>query len=343
MQLLLQSTIYFGICMTICGYSAVAEASSAQQFSETRKAKRILELQQKEPSVQVHVQKTPTVPVEKIELSTIERQVLSGINRIRAANNVPQLHNNTALRAAAEQQLRTGRKEYSNEQLSKDIQVYFSFPAHTSETNDCNCKGTTSVYRQLRLPLTAFSQGVRSITNEKNIVSNDVQYIGVRVLNNELNILLAGQEIVPIHIANNASIQRSRQAVIDLMNNERKTYGLTMLHINEHLQTSAQAYAERMWNERFYGHTAPDGGDLEERIEATGFFEVDLDNCNCNRIDFAIGENIAKGQTTPAEVVKDWMNSPGHRKNILSKEFTSIGIGYYGNRWVQHFGTKIKR
>ncbi len=56
----------------------------------------------------------------------------------------------------------------------------------------------------------------------------------------------------------------------------------------------------------------------------------------------AAGENIAKGQRTPAEVMKGWMNSPGHRANILSSSYTEIGVGYVTDSngtayWVQHF------
>ncbi|MBR2563318.1 MAG: serine protease, partial [Paenibacillus sp.] len=49
------------------------------------------------------------------------------------------------------------------------------------------------------------------------------------------------------------------------------------------------------------------------------------------------GENIAKGQKTPQEVVTAWMNSVGHRANILSKNFTHIGVGYYNGYWAQEF------
>jgi uncharacterized protein YkwD len=59
--------------------------------------------------------------------------------------------------------------------------------------------------------------------------------------------------------------------------------------------------------------------------------------CRC-RPKFAVGENIAVGQLTPKEVMKDWMNSPGHRKNILHSEFAEIGIGLFGDYWVQNFG-----
>ncbi|MNO04115.1 Cysteine-rich secretory protein family protein [compost metagenome] len=49
------------------------------------------------------------------------------------------------------------------------------------------------------------------------------------------------------------------------------------------------------------------------------------------------GENIAKGQKDPAEVMAAWMNSPGHKQNILSPNYTKIGVAYYNGEWVQEF------
>lgn len=50
------------------------------------------------------------------------------------------------------------------------------------------------------------------------------------------------------------------------------------------------------------------------------------------------GQNIAAGQTSPEQVMNDWMQSPGHRANILKKEFRDLGVGFYQNTWVQDFG-----
>ncbi len=49
------------------------------------------------------------------------------------------------------------------------------------------------------------------------------------------------------------------------------------------------------------------------------------------------GENIAKGQTSPQQVMNDWMNSAGHRANILNSSFTKIGVAEYNGEWVQEF------
>ncbi|MGL5944276.1 MAG: CAP domain-containing protein [Waterburya sp.] len=51
-----------------------------------------------------------------------------------------------------------------------------------------------------------------------------------------------------------------------------------------------------------------------------------------------LGENVAQGQTTPTDVLDSWMNSSGHRENILNPNFTEIGVGYENNYWTQVFG-----
>jgi len=81
----------------------------------------------------------------------------------------------------------------------------------------------------------------------------------------------------------------------------------------------------------FYSHTSPEGTQPWDRAAAAGARHR------------SIGENIACGQRSPAEVVDGWMNSPGHRANILKPDFTHIGIGFAGGGpagtyWTQLFG-----
>ena len=59
--------------------------------------------------------------------------------------------------------------------------------------------------------------------------------------------------------------------------------------------------------------------------------------CSC-KPKYALGENLARGQLTAEEVVKDWMESPGHRRNMLEPKFTELGIGIFRDMWVQNFG-----
>ncbi|MCK8437704.1 stress protein [Streptomyces sp. D2-8] len=120
-------------------------------------------------------------------------------------------------------------------------------------------------------------------------------------------------------------------AMIDLTNRERARAGLPPLSADPLLTTAAQAHSADMVARAFYAHTAPDGGQPWDRAAAAG---------STRR---SIGENIACGQRSPADVVEGWMNSPGHRANILTPGFTHIGIGFAGGGragmyWTQLFG-----
>jgi uncharacterized protein YkwD len=120
--------------------------------------------------------------------------------------------------------------------------------------------------------------------------------------------------------------------VLQRVNDERTSYGLTALAPDAGLAEQAAAHACAMIHYGFFDHTNPDTGSTPmDRFAASGFEG------------YACGENIAAGQSTPAEVVTGWMNSPGHRANILSAAFTHLGIGIrqgglYRIYWVQLFG-----
>ncbi len=105
------------------------------------------------------------------------------------------------------------------------------------------------------------------------------------------------------------------------------------LRINPLLRNAARGHANDMATRNYYGHTSIDGRTPDQRVLAAGYRYV------------LVGENIAAGQPTPAEVMRDWMGSPGHCANILKADFRDIGIGYaftsstrYQHYWVQNFG-----
>ncbi|MBG0857538.1 TerD family protein [Streptomyces spinoverrucosus] len=128
-----------------------------------------------------------------------------------------------------------------------------------------------------------------------------------------------------------ADLTRTAADVIDLTNRERTRAGLPPLSSDPALARAAQAHSADMVARDFYSHTAPDGSQPWDRAAAAG---------STRR---SIGENIACGQRSPAEVVTGWMNSPGHRANILKPGFTHIGIGFAGGGragtyWTQLFG-----
>jgi uncharacterized protein YkwD len=122
-------------------------------------------------------------------------------------------------------------------------------------------------------------------------------------------------------------------AVLTLVNQERAKAGCQPLTADSRLATAARLHSEDMAARNFFNHTNPDGVTFDQRITKAGYKWS------------GAAENIAKGQTTPASVMDSWMNSPGHRANILNCGFKNIGIGVaYQNRtpiWTQDFGSPL--
>lgn len=117
------------------------------------------------------------------------------------------------------------------------------------------------------------------------------------------------------------------QQVVDLTNAERQKAGLQPLAVDTTLSKSAHDKSADMAKNNYFDHTSPTYGSPFDQMKANGISYR------------SAGENIAKGQQTPAEVVKAWMESPGHRANILNKNFTHIGVGFVenGSIWTQQF------
>ncbi|MDV2999456.1 MAG: hypothetical protein N5P05_001062 [Chroococcopsis gigantea SAG 12.99] len=114
--------------------------------------------------------------------------------------------------------------------------------------------------------------------------------------------------------------------VIKLTNGVRGQKNLKPLQVNCQLYEAAQKHTLDMLKAKKISHKGSDNSTLATRIQ---------------RVDYqysVVGENVASGQRSASEVVKDWMNSAGHRKNILNPEFTEIGVGYANNYWTQVFG-----
>lgn len=126
-------------------------------------------------------------------------------------------------------------------------------------------------------------------------------------------------------------LARTVGEVIALTNSERAGAGLPPLAADPRLTAAAQAHSADMVTRAFYAHTSPDGREPWDRAAAAG---------SRHR---TVGENIACGQRSPAEVVRGWMDSPAHRANILKPAFTHLGVGFAGGGqdgtyWTQLFG-----
>ena len=122
------------------------------------------------------------------------------------------------------------------------------------------------------------------------------------------------------------------QQVLDLVNVERTSRGLTPVQFSSGLNEAARAHTQRQADAGDIFHTDPqDGSDPGVRISRVGY-------------EFSTwGENVAAGQQSPAAVMSAWMDSSGHCRNILNPGFTELGVGYvtggerYGKFWTQKF------
>jgi len=117
------------------------------------------------------------------------------------------------------------------------------------------------------------------------------------------------------------------QEILALVNQARAEQGLNPVTLNAELNKAAFDHSKDMVDNNYFDHTSQDGSSPWDRIGRTNYKGS------------ARAENIAAGQTTSKQVHDAWMSSPGHRKNILTKDINEMGIGRFGNTWTQVFGT----
>ena len=114
-------------------------------------------------------------------------------------------------------------------------------------------------------------------------------------------------------------------------NRRRAEHGLAPLAVDARLTAAAVAHGDDMARRGFFAHDSPDGRSVADRVQAAGYAYA------------VVAENLAAAQRTAAEVVQGWLDSPGHRRNLLSPDVTQIGVahtagGAYGTLWTQVFG-----
>lgn len=128
--------------------------------------------------------------------------------------------------------------------------------------------------------------------------------------------------------------------ILDYTNIERKKHGLVPLKLDNSLSYAARYHAKDMATENYFEHDSYDRRNGRLKKSCTIFDRIEA---------FAnygyLAENISAGKTDPEDVVRGWMKSEGHRKNILNKNMTLLGVGYYESEdseythyWVQNFG-----
>ncbi|MDP1421499.1 CAP domain-containing protein [Peribacillus simplex] len=150
---------------------------------------------------------------------------------------------------------------------------------------------------------------------------------------NDANQIRIGQIInLPTsnHTVNREESQSVEQQVLSLVNEERSKSGLPSLEMDSDISNVAILKSEDMRDNNYFNHTSPSYGSPFDMMKSFGI-----------SYEYA-GENIAAGQPSADAVMKSWMNSPGHKANILNKNYTHIGIGYvtggkYTHYWTQQF------
>ena len=121
------------------------------------------------------------------------------------------------------------------------------------------------------------------------------------------------------------SVSSLERQVVALVNQERAAYSLSPLTLSTDLSDGARIKSQDMRDNRYFDHNSPTYGTPFEMMRSLGITYR------------AAAENIAMGYRTAEAVVDGWMNSPGHRANILSDKYTEIGVGHVDGYWTQWF------
>ncbi|NEO36116.1 MAG: CAP domain-containing protein [Moorea sp. SIOASIH] len=148
------------------------------------------------------------------------------------------------------------------------------------------------------------------------------------------NTLQRGSQEQITVVTSSSSLAKFNTELLGLTNAERRKAGLPPLQLSAELSQAAQLHAEDMVRNGFFSHTGSDGSKISDRAKAAGYLYS------------YVGENIAAGYSTPAQTIRQWMGSTGHRRNILKPQYQEIGFGYvsdpsspYRHYWVQVFGS----
>lgn len=198
--------------------------------------------------------------------------------------------------------------------------------AHKDETNNTKVETDTA----------EITDTTKEKLTNKNKKANNTQH---EIVNNTNDATQAPQiinttetEVITPKPSNNVDSKANtfEERVIELCNEERQKNGLSPLTENSKLMELSRMKSEDMAINNYFSHTSPTYGDTFKMMETYGVTYANA------------GENIAAGQQTPEDVVKSWMNSEGHRANILSPDFNNIGVGMATNQkgdilWTQQF------
>lgn len=168
--------------------------------------------------------------------------------------------------------------------------------------------------------------------NTPPIIYNDFTLVPLRAVSEAsgADVLWDGDTRCVYITSRESSFNQWRKQVLELTNIEREKNNLSPLNWDNSLAELAEIHCKDMIDRDFFSHNNPDGETPFDRMKKYGIEY------------FSAGENIAAGQFSPQSVVESWMNSQGHRANILNPDFKSLGVavvkgGTYGIYWAQEF------
>ena len=189
-----------------------------------------------------------------------------------------------------------------------------------------------SVHTLLSTSANTYASIIHTVASGESMWKIAVKYqVGLSEIVNANPNISDPELIYPGQIINIPTIDTSvtdyENEVVRLVNQERVKNGLSALTQDWELSRVARFKSQDMKDNSYFSHTSPIYGSPFDMIKNFGISYR------------AAGENIAKGQATPQAVVNTWMNSSGHRANILNKSYKKIGVGYVsdGRFWTQMF------
>jgi len=275
-----------------------------------------------------------SIPDETVQYPEVE--VLNAVNDIRAKNGLEPLKWSNSLAAVA-------RAHSDNMAKNK----FFSHTDPSGQTASDRIKNAGISYRVMAENIAAGQTTANDVVNSwmqsdghrNNILNPNLTHLGVGLAaDNTSEYKFYWTQCFIGSASSNAKANTGtfEYEVFNLVNQERAKYGLPPVSWNEDLAVVAREHSKDMCDRGFFSHTNPSGKSPFDRIKRHG-------------ITYRIAaENIACGQDSPVSVMEAWMNSEGHRANILNGSLTELGVGVYindsgyGYYWTQNFRTPIQ-
>ncbi|MDQ0192910.1 CAP domain-containing protein [Paenibacillus wynnii] len=209
--------------------------------------------------------------------------------------------------------------------LATVMAVSISLPSQASAATSSPIDLTNTRYEQiLKYFQTYYSQSAPTVVVNTPVVTEQKAPVAPVAPTKTTPVVTQAPKSTPTTAVAAPKLTYTQQVVV-LVNKERTAAGLKPVTGLDSLNKLAATKATDMRTNQYFSHTSPTYG---SPFDMMGTFGITYR---------AAGENIAMGQKTPQEVMTAWMNSPGHRKNILSVDFNYIGVGFDNNYWVQEF------